>query len=92
VLRLDSFSKMMAPGFRLGWITGPPGLLHYYRKHCYASSQWGQLGPLHYIVVGLYQRPATTAGKKEKKQSRFRVFSLPGLVRNLKPTRSLPID
>eukprot|EP00242_Pyramimonas_sp_CCMP2087_P001712 CAMPEP_0198228508 /NCGR_PEP_ID=MMETSP1445-20131203/113433_1 /TAXON_ID=36898 /ORGANISM="Pyramimonas sp., Strain CCMP2087" /LENGTH=336 /DNA_ID=CAMNT_0043908885 /DNA_START=248 /DNA_END=1255 /DNA_ORIENTATION=- len=41
VLRLDSFSKMMAPGFRLGWITGPPGLLHYYRKHCYASSQWG---------------------------------------------------
>jgi DNA-binding transcriptional MocR family regulator len=41
VLRLDSFSKLMAPGFRLGWITGAPQLLRHYRQHAYAASQWG---------------------------------------------------
>jgi hypothetical protein len=41
VLRLDSFSKLMAPGFRIGWITGAPALLRCYRQHAYAASQWG---------------------------------------------------
>merc|ERR1712048_820553 len=30
VLRLDSFSKFLAPGFRLGWVTGPQPLIDKY--------------------------------------------------------------
>ncbi|CAE7021845.1 unnamed protein product [Symbiodinium natans] len=41
VLRLDSFAKMLAPGFRLGWVTGPKRLVEAYEKLCYISTQQG---------------------------------------------------
>eukprot|EP00241_Pyramimonas_parkeae_P002654 CAMPEP_0114233518 /NCGR_PEP_ID=MMETSP0058-20121206/5208_1 /TAXON_ID=36894 /ORGANISM="Pyramimonas parkeae, CCMP726" /LENGTH=445 /DNA_ID=CAMNT_0001345115 /DNA_START=103 /DNA_END=1440 /DNA_ORIENTATION=- len=41
VIRMDSFSKLVAPGFRLGWVTGPPHLMKFYALHSYSSSQWG---------------------------------------------------
>lgn len=28
VIRVDSFSKILAPGLRLGWITAPPAIIH----------------------------------------------------------------
>jgi DNA-binding transcriptional MocR family regulator len=28
VVRLDSFAKCIAPGFRLGWVAGPPRIIH----------------------------------------------------------------
>ncbi|CAE8629352.1 unnamed protein product [Polarella glacialis] len=41
VLRLDSFSKTLAPGFRLGWATGAKPLIDRYNMLAYASSQNG---------------------------------------------------
>ncbi|CAE7477131.1 unnamed protein product, partial [Symbiodinium pilosum] len=41
VFRLDSFAKMLAPGFRLGWVTGPRRLIEAYEKLCYVSTQQG---------------------------------------------------
>ena len=35
VLRLDSFSKVLAPGFRIGWVTGPPALIKAYNGAAY---------------------------------------------------------
>merc|ERR1719265_2718007 len=41
VMRLDSFSKFLAPGFRLGWVSGPQALTKKYDAIAYASSQNG---------------------------------------------------
>lgn len=41
VLRLDSFSKCLAPGFRLGWVSGARPLVAKYNALAYASSQNG---------------------------------------------------
>jgi tryptophan aminotransferase len=38
VLRFDSFSKVMAAGFRLGWLTGPAPILDKIEAH--VSGQW----------------------------------------------------
>ena len=42
VIRLDSFSKVLAAGFRLGWVTGPNALVTAIERHvgdclCYPS-------------------------------------------------------
>ena len=39
VLRLDSFSKLLAPGFRLGWVSGASSLVEAYDRVAYTSSQ-----------------------------------------------------
>lgn len=39
VLRLDSFSKIIAPGTRVGWITGPTQLVDRFFRHCEISTQ-----------------------------------------------------
>mmetsp|Transcript_68627 Transcript_68627/g.108255 ORF Transcript_68627/g.108255 Transcript_68627/m.108255 type:complete len:450 (+) Transcript_68627:106-1455(+) len=41
VFRLDSFSKCLAPGFRLGWVSGARPLISKYNALAYASSQNG---------------------------------------------------
>jgi len=41
VLRLDSFSKVLAPGFRVGWVSGAGPLVKKYSALAYASSQNG---------------------------------------------------
>lgn len=41
VLRLDSFSKFLAPGFRIGWVSGARALTSKYNSLAYASSQNG---------------------------------------------------
>lgn len=41
VLRLDSFSKWLAPGFRLGWVSGARPLVEKYSALAYTSSQHG---------------------------------------------------
>ena len=39
VIRLDSFSKIIAPGTRVGWITGPEQLLERFLRHAEVSTQ-----------------------------------------------------
>lgn len=39
VLRFDSFSKVIAPGSRIGWITGATQLVQRYAKHADQSTQ-----------------------------------------------------
>ncbi|KAL9110282.1 MAG: hypothetical protein Q9227_005189 [Pyrenula ochraceoflavens] len=39
VLRLDSFSKILAPGTRTGWITGPAQIVERYLHHAEVSVQ-----------------------------------------------------
>ena len=41
VVRLDTFSKVLAPGFRLAWISGPKGFIAKVDGLQYCSSQWG---------------------------------------------------
>ena len=38
VLRFDSFSKILAAGFRLGWLTGPNTLLAAIERHVSPAS------------------------------------------------------
>jgi aromatic amino acid aminotransferase I / 2-aminoadipate transaminase len=39
VLRMDSFSKIVTPGSRVGWITAPDQLVERYRRHADVSTQ-----------------------------------------------------
>jgi len=50
VVRLDSFSKCMAAGFRLGWITAPKDLVRAYDSLAVFSSQHGS--SLSMVVLG----------------------------------------
>ncbi|KAH7361364.1 pyridoxal phosphate-dependent transferase [Pyrenochaeta sp. MPI-SDFR-AT-0127] len=39
VMRLDSFSKVLSPGSRIGWITAPAQIVEKYQKHADVSTQ-----------------------------------------------------
>lgn len=39
VMRMDSFSKVVAPGSRIGWITAPQQIVDRYAKHADVSTQ-----------------------------------------------------
>ena len=41
VVRLDTFSKLLAPGFRLAWVSGSTALIKKVDGVQYFSSQWG---------------------------------------------------
>ncbi|CAK9111067.1 Aromatic amino acid aminotransferase C569.07 [Durusdinium trenchii] len=41
VFRLDTVSKMLSPGFRLGWVTGPKHFIKAFEQVCYISCQMG---------------------------------------------------
>ena len=48
VVRLDSFSKFLLPGMRLGWVTAQPDML---QKICFALHA-STMGPCSYTQVG----------------------------------------
>ncbi|KAJ5496529.1 hypothetical protein N7463_008516 [Penicillium fimorum] len=39
VLRMDSFSKVVSPGVRLGWLTAPQQVIEQYKNHADVSTQ-----------------------------------------------------
>lgn len=51
VVRADSFSKVLAPGSRLGWITGPQQLIERYMQHADVSTQ----GPSGFSQLALFK-------------------------------------
>ena len=51
VLRLDSFSKVLAPGSRIGWITGPAQIIDCYQRHSDVSTQ----GPSGFAQLAIYK-------------------------------------
>ncbi|KAL3154213.1 hypothetical protein ABBQ32_013719 [Trebouxia sp. C0010 RCD-2024] len=51
VVRLDSFSKFLAPGMRLGWVTAHPDML---QKICFALHA-STMGPCSFTQVVMYE-------------------------------------
>ena len=51
VLRIDSFSKVIAPGSRVGWVTGPAPLIEAYCRHSDVSTQ----GPSGFSQLALFK-------------------------------------
>lgn len=51
VLRLDSFSKILAPGMRTGWVTGPADLIERFIRASEVSSQT----PSGFSMMALYK-------------------------------------
>jgi len=54
VIRVDSFAKAIAPGFRLGWLTGAPELVHAFNAVSSTSTHNGSpfaMAALHEILV-----------------------------------------
>ena len=49
VLRLDSFSKVLAPGSRMGWVTGSAQVIERFLRHCESSQ-----GPSGFSQAALY--------------------------------------
>lgn len=50
VLRLDSFSKIIAPGSRCGWVTGAPQVIERFMRHSEVSAQ----NPAGFSMIALY--------------------------------------
>ncbi|KAL9053027.1 MAG: hypothetical protein Q9162_005015 [Coniocarpon cinnabarinum] len=51
VIRVDSFSKVIAPGSRVGWITAPERIVKLYSQHADVSTQ----GPSGFSQLGLFK-------------------------------------
>jgi aromatic amino acid aminotransferase I len=51
VLRLDSFSKIIAPGSRCGWVTGSPQVIERFIRHNEVTAQ----NPAGFTMIILYQ-------------------------------------
>ncbi|KAG5929429.1 hypothetical protein E4U42_005896 [Claviceps africana] len=51
VLRMDSFSKVLVPGSRLGWVIGSEQIIERYKRHAEVASQ----GPSGFSQVILYK-------------------------------------
>lgn len=51
VVRMDSFSKVISPGIRLGWMTAPQQIIDQYKNHADVSTQ----GPAGLSQLGLFK-------------------------------------
>ncbi|KAI5207610.1 hypothetical protein AUEXF2481DRAFT_26488 [Aureobasidium subglaciale EXF-2481] len=50
VLRIDTFSKIIAPGARVGWVTGPAQLIERYQR----QAEFGTQAPSGFSLLALY--------------------------------------
>lgn len=60
VLRMDSFSKIIAPGSRCGWVTGSPKVIERFMRHNEVSAQ----NPSGFAMVPLHRLLDETWGHK----------------------------
>ncbi|OHE93139.1 aromatic amino acid aminotransferase [Colletotrichum orchidophilum] len=51
VMRMDSFSKVVSPGSRIGWITAPQAVIERYKTHADVSTQ----GPSGFSQLALFK-------------------------------------
>ncbi|KAK2602234.1 hypothetical protein N8I77_008784 [Diaporthe amygdali] len=51
VMRMDSFSKVISPGSRVGWITAPQSIVERYKSHADTSTQ----GPSGFSQLALFK-------------------------------------
>lgn len=91
VIRLDTFSKTVAPGCRLGWITAQPAIIERYLRATESSTQQPSgfvQGIISELVVG--NQPAEVSqswlaslrrGNKDKKSTAFNGWQMDGWVR-----------
>lgn len=68
VVRLDTFSKTIAPGCRLGWITAQPALVERYLRIAETSTQQPS-GFVQSMVAELVIGPTTTSSAADPKKS-----------------------
>lgn len=57
VLRLDSMSKILSSGMRIGWVTGPPALVNRIDVHTavsYKDNRWMSSSAVHSSILLLY--------------------------------------
>ncbi|GIZ36593.1 hypothetical protein CKM354_000006300 [Cercospora kikuchii] len=54
VVRMDSFSKVVAPGMRAGWVTAPKQIVERFRRHAELSTQ-GPSGMSQLVLYSLLQ-------------------------------------
>jgi DNA-binding transcriptional MocR family regulator len=84
VLRLDTFSKTVAPGCRLGWITGQPGIIERILRITESSTQQPS-GFVQSMVAELLIGPQPVAAEFAKKskadQLAFSGWQIDGWVR-----------
>ncbi|THW11499.1 putative aromatic aminotransferase Aro8 [Aureobasidium pullulans] len=50
VLRIDTFSKIIAPGARVGWVTGPAQIIERYQR----QAEFGTQAPSGFSLLALY--------------------------------------
>lgn len=92
VIRLDTFSKTIAPGCRLGWITAQPKIIERILRLTEVSTQQPS-GFVQSMVAELIMGPQTAAKeafsrKSKKEQSSFTGWSTDGWVRWLAGLRT----
>lgn len=92
VIRLDTFSKTIAPGCRLGWITAQPAIIERILRLTEVSTQQPS-GFVQSMVAELIMGPQVAAkeafnNKPRKDQSTFNGWSTDGWVRWLAGLRS----
>ncbi|KAF3770765.1 PLP-dependent transferase [Cryphonectria parasitica EP155] len=94
VVRLDTFSKTVAPGCRLGWVTAQPGLIERFVRVSEATTQQPSgfvQSVISELLIGQKQPPEVTSGwlslRTNKERAAYSGWQTDGWVRWLEGLR-----